>query len=150
MSDSAILSTIARQASLSMGFSRQEYGSGLPCPPSRIFPTQEEVSSCPGGSPGRILIDLVLYQPLHSRTEEKGGKATSRPTCLLHLLHWQAGSLQAPPGKSSEMEGWWSSFICFLLKDVQRNSSSLMNIFELFSLLLYWVDSLTENNRGAI
>ena len=29
----ATLWTIARQASLSMGFSRQEYQSGLPCPP---------------------------------------------------------------------------------------------------------------------
>jgi len=28
-------------ASLSTGFSRQEYWSGLPCPPPRIFPTQE-------------------------------------------------------------------------------------------------------------
>ena len=29
----ATLWTVARQASLSMGFSRQEYWSGLPCPP---------------------------------------------------------------------------------------------------------------------
>ena len=41
----AILWTVARQASLSMGFSRQEYWSGWPCPPpgdlpdSRIEPT---------------------------------------------------------------------------------------------------------------
>ena len=33
--------TVARQAPLSMGFSRQEYWSGLPCPPPGIFPTQE-------------------------------------------------------------------------------------------------------------
>ena len=32
MSDSATLLTIALQAPLSMGFSRQEYWSGLPCP----------------------------------------------------------------------------------------------------------------------
>ena len=31
----AVLWTIALQARLSMGFSRQEYWSGLPCPPSR-------------------------------------------------------------------------------------------------------------------
>ena len=31
MSDSATLWTVAHQASLSMGFSRQEYWSGLPC-----------------------------------------------------------------------------------------------------------------------
>ena len=30
--------TVARQALLSMGFSRQEYCSGLPCPPPRDLP----------------------------------------------------------------------------------------------------------------
>ena len=30
--------TVAHQASLSMGFSRQEYWSGLPCPPPRDLP----------------------------------------------------------------------------------------------------------------
>ena len=30
--------TVARQAPLSMGCSRQEYWSGLPCPPPRDFP----------------------------------------------------------------------------------------------------------------
>ena len=36
----ATLWTIAHQAPLCMGFSRQEYWSGLPCPPAGIFPTQ--------------------------------------------------------------------------------------------------------------
>ena len=36
MSDSAILWTVAHQAPLCMGFSRQEYWSGLPCPPPGI------------------------------------------------------------------------------------------------------------------
>ena len=36
----AILWTAARQAPLSMGFSRQEYWSGLPCPIQGIFLTQ--------------------------------------------------------------------------------------------------------------
>ena len=30
--------TVAHQATLSMGFSRQEYWSGLPCPPPRDLP----------------------------------------------------------------------------------------------------------------
>ena len=30
--------TVARQAPLSMGFSRQEYWSGLPCPPPKDLP----------------------------------------------------------------------------------------------------------------
>ena len=33
----ATLWTIARQAPLSMGFSRQEYWSGLPCPPGDLL-----------------------------------------------------------------------------------------------------------------
>ena len=35
---SATLWTVARQAPLAMGFSRQEYWSGLPCPPPGDFP----------------------------------------------------------------------------------------------------------------
>ena len=38
MADSVALWTIARQAPLSMGFSRQEYWSGLPCPPPGALP----------------------------------------------------------------------------------------------------------------
>ena len=38
MSDSVTLWTVARQAPLSMGFSRQEYWSGLPCPPPGDLP----------------------------------------------------------------------------------------------------------------
>ena len=48
--------TVAYRVPLSMGFSRQEYGNGLPFPLQEIFPTQ-----------GSNL-------------------------CLLHLVHWQAGS----------------------------------------------------------
>ena len=40
-SDSANLWTIAHQAPLSMGFSRQEYWSGLPCPPPGDLPDPE-------------------------------------------------------------------------------------------------------------
>ena len=35
--------TVARQAPLSMGFSRQEYWSGLPCPPPGNLPNPEIV-----------------------------------------------------------------------------------------------------------
>ena len=43
----ATLWTIAHQVSLSMGFSRQEYWSGLPFPPPGVFPTQ-------GSNPGLL------------------------------------------------------------------------------------------------
>ena len=49
--------TVAHQSSVSMGFSRQEYWSGLPC-------------LSPGDLPN-----------------------LGTESCLLHLLHWQAGSL---------------------------------------------------------
>ena len=47
--------TVAHQAPLSMGFSRQEYWSGLPCPPLGIFPTQ-------GSNPGILHCRQILYQ----------------------------------------------------------------------------------------
>ena len=38
MSDSVTLWTVGRKAPLSMGLSRQEYWSGLPCPPLEDLP----------------------------------------------------------------------------------------------------------------
>ena len=74
--------TVACQALLSMGFSRQEYWSGLPCPP-------------PGDIP-----DLGIK------------------LCLLHLLHWQAGSLPlALPGKPNSFL-LWASLMAQLVKNL--------------------------------
>ena len=50
-SSSVTLQTVAHQAPLSVGFSRQEYWSGLPCPPPRDLP-----------DPG---IELILLRLLH-------------------------------------------------------------------------------------
>ena len=47
VSDSATPGTVARQAPLSMEFSRQEYWSGLPCPPPGDLPDPGIVSLCP-------------------------------------------------------------------------------------------------------
>ena len=54
--------TIACQAPLSMGLSRQEYWSGLPCPPPGDLPNPEteprspslQVNSLPSESPGKL------------------------------------------------------------------------------------------------
>ena len=40
------IGTVAHQCPLSMGFFRQEYWSGLPCPKSGYFPTPGTKSSC--------------------------------------------------------------------------------------------------------
>ena len=50
--------TVARQAPLSKGFSRQEYWSGLPCPPPGDLPD-------PGIKPGSLALeaDSLLSEP---------------------------------------------------------------------------------------
>ena len=71
MSDFATLWTVAHQAPLSMGFSRQECWSGFSCPPTGDLPNQEikPVSLSPA-SAGRFLSASTIfaslsYQPLH-------------------------------------------------------------------------------------
>ena len=70
MSDSVTLWTVARQAPLSMGFPRQAYWNGLPCPPRGDLPN-------PGIEPpspamvGRIFATSATW------------KANSSPNCLL-------------------------------------------------------------------
>ena len=54
VSDSATPWTAAHQAPLSMGFSRQEYRSGEPCPSPGIFPMQ-------GLNSGLLYCRQILY-----------------------------------------------------------------------------------------
>ena len=61
--------TATHHVPLSMGFSRQEYCSGLPFPPLGIFPTQ-------GSNPGLLRCRWVLY-----RLSQQGG-----PSVLNFLL----------------------------------------------------------------
>ena len=49
--------TVARQAPLSMEFSRQEYWSGLPCPPPEDLPD-------PGIKPTSLAAPTLLMDPL--------------------------------------------------------------------------------------
>ena len=71
VSDSATLWTVAHQAPLSMGFSRQEYWSVLPCPPPGHLP-----------DPGIELVSLM--SPALS-----GGFFTTSPTweALMDVYH---------------------------------------------------------------
>ena len=60
--------TVAPQAPLSMGFSRQEYWSGLPCPPPRYLPSPGieprshtlQADSLPSETPGKPKIYILL------------------------------------------------------------------------------------------
>ena len=65
MSDSVTLWTVARQDPLSMGFSRQEYWSGLPCPSSGDLPD-------PGIEPASLMSPALQADSLST---ELPGKA---------------------------------------------------------------------------
>ena len=90
------LQTVAHKASLSMGFSRQEYWSGLPCPPPGDLPD-------PGIEPGSLMSPAFAcgffttsasWEAPRSREglendcgEEKGREAESHqpgPPCCIH------------------------------------------------------------------
>ena len=67
----ATLWIVAHQAPLSMGFSRHEHWSGLPCPPQGIFPTQElsnlhllhwQADSLPLAPPGKPVNKLLALK----------------------------------------------------------------------------------------
>ena len=91
--------TAARQAPLSVGFSRQEYWSGWPCPPrGEFFPTQGsnlrllrllhwQASSLPLAPRGKPIIKLGLSNPKasvlnHNSVNGEGDKSWG-PDCIL-------------------------------------------------------------------
>ena len=80
--------TIAHQAPLSMGFSRQEYWSGLPFPPPGDLPNPGIKQVSPALA-GRFFI-----------TEPRGKPICPGQTCTLgHArCRWLSSGLQAPPG----------------------------------------------------
>ena len=69
--------TVAHQASLSMGFSRQEHWSGLPCPPPGGLPN-------PGIEPTSLMSPPLAGVFLTTSVPGKPTSATSRP--LFHLI----------------------------------------------------------------
>ena len=77
----AILWTVACQASRSVGFSRQQYWSGLPYP-------------------SRALFFLLLKPPLPLSTWRCQGPATQAPAPLPHLILTEADP--SPPGQPQE------------------------------------------------
>ena len=95
--------TVACQAPLCMGFSRQEYWSGLPCPPlgdvsdPEIIPRSLslQADSLPSEPPGKPMnTGAGCHALLQGIIPTQGFNP-----CLLRLLHLQAGSLPlGPPG----------------------------------------------------
>ena len=89
----ATLWTVARQAPLSMGFSRREYKSGLSCSPPGIFPTQ--------GSNWRLLNLLpcrrILYPLSHLGTSKETSKEMFIQGNLLALRMQAAAVFKQQP-----------------------------------------------------
>ena len=107
--------TVASQATLFMGFSRQEYWSGLPCPPPGDLPNPEieprsttfQADSLPSEPPGKSdSVDQILIPTRSSVMEEERSKSKSSSRTITNL--YIAGS---QPGASinsvenSYMEG---------------------------------------------
>ena len=97
--------TAAHQAPLSLGFSRQEYWSGLPFPsPTKALqacPTLRDPVDCsPPGSAVYGILQAKILERIVQRGSYEGIFPTQGWTLrLLSLLHWQADSLPlVPPG----------------------------------------------------
>ena len=65
--------TVAHQAPLSMGFSRQEYWSGLPCPPPGIEPSSLASLTSPALA-GRFLVASTTRKPTCMQSGFKGSR----------------------------------------------------------------------------
>ena len=80
--------TLAHQALLSMGFSRQEYWSGLPCASPRDLPNTGieprspalQVDSLPAELPGKP------WKPLHGVTRKGKGTSLASRSCPVYIL----------------------------------------------------------------
>ena len=96
----ATLWTVARQAPLSMGFSRQEYWSGLPCPPpgdlpytgikpkSPVFPAFQ-VDSLPPVPPGKPIIFLrMIFSILVTELQNWCFNFVAFYSFKCHMLVW--------------------------------------------------------------
>ena len=107
----ATIWTVARQAPLSVGFSRQEHWSGLPCPLQRIFLTQGlnpsllnwQVDSLSSGPPGKpsVLPKQSAGEPV-SQAHPRGHSSEKR--ARPHLSVQGAVPCAHPP---TQAEGSW-------------------------------------------
>ena len=75
----AIPCTVARQAPLSVGFSRQEYWSGLPCPPPGDLPEPMSLMS-PALAGGFFTTSATWEALLHAQSPTHTPSSMSRPS----------------------------------------------------------------------
>ena len=88
--------TVAYQTALSVGFSRQEYWSGLPFPPPVDLPTQ-------GSNPGLLPCRQMLYRLSHQGMAEL--KSNQKPQEVQWTPRYSTGGTVDPTGCD------WKSFV---------------------------------------
>ena len=107
--------TAAHQAPLSMGFSRQEYWSGLLCPPpgDLPYPRIEPMSSA---LPGRFFTPEPLGKPPHVKSRCRYFRSivvvpqsSQRPELLLSSASKDHSVWSQPQDHSIVYNGFWSS-----------------------------------------
>ena len=99
VSDSETPQTVARQAPLSMGFSRKEYGSGLPSPPPGDLPDPGIDTAPPVSASGFLPLSSQGSPRLWSAPPEKGGgrvSVTTVPGPRARAQDWRNGPFLRP------------------------------------------------------
>ena len=125
MSNSATPWTAARQASLSMGFSRQEYWSALPCPALGDLPDPGiELTSL--ALAGRFFTTSATWKVplkqslcvLKARSDQDQDHVASKELCARMLSHGQLSATpwtvacQAPLSMGLSRQEYWSGLPC--------------------------------------
>ena len=103
VSDSATPWTVTHQPLLSMGFSRHEYWSGLPCPPPGDLPTQIEPVSLTSPALAGGFVTNRAWSPFWGTVypEVIGTKALSSSSSLLNSMLLQIWMPQSLPSNTS-------------------------------------------------
>ena len=95
----ATLWTAAHQAPLSMGFSRQEYWSGVPLPSSKGWRVTEIYIGSPLGSSIHEIFQTRILDWVAISFSRGSSPPRDQTSVSLCLLPWQVDSTIASPGK---------------------------------------------------
>ena len=98
----AVSWTVAPQAPPSMGFSRQEYWSGLPCPPPGYLPD-------PGANSGLLHCRWILYHLSHRLNMNVNKERPSAPAAVGWDPRGGRHRLSTEWERSSKIDTWRSS-----------------------------------------
>ena len=112
VSHSVALWTVALQAPLSMGFSREEYWSGLPCP----FPGD---LSNPGIEPRSTTVQVESFQHYPFLSSGEGNGTPLQYSCLENPMKEEPGGLQSM-GSLRVGHDWATSLSLFTVTNWRR------------------------------